>query len=131
MAKYNFSSKKYKLPSEGVDVFNISKIDYDPVKQSIKISFDALESHARITQFFKLGNDVAEKNLGALLRAAYDDNSLEEFDSDTVENAVGRQFEGQIIHREWNGSKFANLKPFSYEPVSEFHSFAVASEAIL
>jgi hypothetical protein len=58
-----------------------------------------------------------------MLRAAYNDASIDDIDEAILVGSIGRQFTGEIVHREWDSKTYAGIDAFSYNPVVALQSF--------
>lgn len=126
----NIKSTKYSVAPAGKDVFMVDSVSFDSEKNAIKVTYRLLNADRKHTEPYRLDVDFQVKALGNMVRAAYDDKSIDDITGDILEGAIGRQFHGKITHREWEGNTYAGIDAFSYKPVTELYSFAKESVAI-
>ena len=120
----NIKSTKYSVIPAGKDVFMVDSVSFDPEKNAIKVTYRLLNADRKHTEPYRLDVDFQVKALGNMVRAAYDDKSIDDITGDILEGTIGRQFHGKITHREWNGNTYAGIDAFSYKPVKVLYSFA-------
>ena len=119
----SFKSAKYSVAPAGEDCFLIDSVDYIKEKNAIKVVFRMQKADRKHTEYYRLNVDFQVNALGNMLRAAYNNDTLEEFDEKILTGAVGRQFTGEIIHRTWDGNTYASINAFSYHPVETMFKF--------
>ena len=120
----SFKSAKRTITPAGPDVFIIDDFEYIEEKNTIKVSYRLREANRKHVEPYRLDVDFQLNALGDMLRAAFNDDSIEEFDATILNKAIGRQFKGEIVHREFNGNKFARIDGFSYKPVNALYTYA-------
>ena len=123
MTKPSFKAPKFSVAPAGDDDFLIESIEYNAEKNAYKVKYRMRKANRTYSENYRLDVDFQVNAFGNMLRAAYNDDSLEEFDETLLDGAVGRQFSGEIIHRKWDGNTYAGINGYSYKPVKTLYSF--------
>lgn len=124
MAMPTIKSAAYSVTPAGKDVFLVDSIEYIEEKDTFKVTYRLQKANRKHVEFYKHSVDYQINALGNMLRAAYNDDTMEVFDEAILTGAVGRQFTGNIDHNEWQGKKRATINAFSYRPVDELYCFS-------
>lgn len=119
----NFTSKKYSVAPAGEDILIIDRVEYIEDKNAVKVTYRMRKADRKHTEYYRLDVEFQVNALANMLRAAYNNESLEDFTEDILNDAVGRQVYGEIVHREWAGKTYAGINAFSYRPVEALFSF--------
>ena len=127
----NIKSSKFPVAPAGEDVFIIDSVDYVAEKKAIKVSFRMRNANRNHTEYYRIDVDFQVNALGNMLRAAYNDSSIDDINEGILRDAIGRQFTGEIVHREWNSNTYAGINAFSYAPVEALFTFAKTMEEVL
>lgn len=131
MKKPSFKAPKFSVAPIGEDDFLIESVEYNAEKNAYKVKFRMREANRTHSENYRLDINFQVNALGNMLRAAYNDDSLEEFDETLLDGAVGRQFRGEIVHRTWDGNTYAGINGYSYKPVAALYSFVKASDDVI
>ena len=117
-------SSKFPVAPAGEHTFLVDAVDYVAEKNAVKVTYRLQDVDRRHTEYYRLDVDFQVTALGNMLRAAYNDDSIDDIDEDVLMGAIGRQFTGEIVHREWEAKTYAGINAFSYNPVVALQSFA-------
>lgn len=117
-------SSKFPVAPAGEHTFLVDSLGYVAEKNAIKVTYQLQNAGRKHTEYYRLNVDFQVTALGNMLRAAYNDESIDDIDEDILMGAIGRQFTGKIIHREWDSKTYAGIDAFSYTPVVALQSFA-------
>lgn len=119
----------FKMMDEGTYIFKIVSAKYDDLKDSVAVGLTtkAGEKHTEFYNLVKNNGDVNEfqvKNIVRLCATALEDASLKKqpFDTDTLDEIVGKFIEAEVQHSTYNGKTRAQLNPWSYAPAQSFIS---------
>ena len=127
----NIKSSKFPVAPEGEDIFLVDSVEYVEAKNTIKVTFNMQRANRKHSEKYRLDVDFQVTALGNMLRAAYNDSSIDDINEDILTGAIGRQFTGDIVHREWNANTYAGINAFTYRPVEELSTFVkTIAEAI-
>ena len=107
----------------GEHTFIIESVDYIAEKNAVKVTYRLQNVDRKHTEYYRLDVDFQVNALGNMLRAAYNNSSIDDIDEDILMGAVGHQFTGDIVHREWNSNTYAGINAFSYGPIDEAVTF--------
>ena len=127
----HIKSSKFTVVPEGEDILLVDSVDYIEEKNAVKIKYRLRNADRKHTEYYKLDVDFQVNALGNMLRAAYNDDSIDGFNEDILVGVIGRQFKGEIFHREWEGRTYAGIEAFSYEPVIELCNFVKESNDVI
>ena len=119
----NIKSSKFSVAPKGEDILLVDAVSYSEEKNAVKVKYSMRNANRKHTEYYKLDVDFQVNALGNMLRAAYNDDSIDDIDEDILTGSIGRQVYGEIVHREWDGKTYAGIDAFSYAPVEELFSF--------
>ena len=117
-------SSKFPVAPAGEHTFLVDAVDYVGEKNAVKVTYRLQDVGRKHTEYYRLDVDFQVTALGNMLRAAYNDDSIDDIDENILTSAIGRQFTGEIVHREWDSKTYAGIDAFSYNPVVALQSFA-------
>ncbi|MBQ7884222.1 MAG: hypothetical protein IJ320_07700 [Phascolarctobacterium sp.] len=127
----NIKSSRFSVAPKGEDILIVDSVSYIEEKNAVKVTYRMRNANRKHTEYYKLDVEFQVNALGNMLRAAYNDESIDDINEDILNGSVGRQVRGDIVHREWMGKTYAGIDAFSYAPVDELFSFAKSINDII
>ena len=125
------STNSSPVTPKGKDVFLVDNVEYIEESDAYKLTYRMHKANRKHVEYYRRSVAFQINALGNMLRAAYKNNTLVKFTPAMLINAVGRQFEGEIVHSEWQGKKRANINAFSYKPVNALYSFVTENDDVI
>ena len=124
-------SSKYPVAPAGEDILLVDSVEYIEEKNAVKVKYRLRNANRTHSEYYKLDVDFQVNALGNMLRAAYNDDSIDSITEELLTGAVGRQTKAEIVHREYEGKTYAGIDAFSYKPVIELCSFVKESNDVI